>query len=82
MRTALGADRNLFRVSDRLTDRDLKDLGVVLGDRRKMLRALRSVGVQQTPARIHLKKTAVPQGPVAHTEVAYRRGSRLHQEHP
>jgi hypothetical protein len=27
-----------------LTDQDLKDLGVVLGDRRKMLRAIRDLG--------------------------------------
>jgi SAM domain (Sterile alpha motif) len=31
-------------VLEELTDQDLKDLGVVLGDRRKMLRAIRDLG--------------------------------------
>ena len=33
-----------------LTDQDLKDLGVVLGDRRKMLRAIRELGVAAVTA--------------------------------
>jgi len=32
-----------------LTDQDLKDLGVVLGDRRKMLRAIGELGGDNTP---------------------------------
>ena len=33
-----------------LTDQDLKDLGVVLGDRRKLLRAIRELGAPAPPA--------------------------------
>jgi SAM domain (Sterile alpha motif) len=33
-----------FSVLPDLTDQDLKDLGVVLGDRRKMLRAIATLG--------------------------------------
>src|SRR5271155_3483388 len=33
-----------------LTDQDLKDLGVVLGDRRRMLRAIAELGGTTTPA--------------------------------
>jgi predicted ATPase/class 3 adenylate cyclase len=36
-------------VLQELTDQDLKDLGVVLGDRRKMLRAIRDLGSASVP---------------------------------
>ena len=48
-----------FSVLRDLTDQDLKDLGVVLGDRRKMLRAIGELDV--TP----LAVPATPTGPVS-----------------
>ena len=36
-----------FSVLPDLTDNDLKDLGVVLGDRRKILRAIATLGAQR-----------------------------------
>ena len=39
-----------FSVLPDLTDADLKDLGVVLGDRRKILRAIARLGATSEPA--------------------------------
>jgi hypothetical protein len=39
-----------FSVLRDLTDQDLKDLGVVLGDRRKMLRAIGELAVATAPS--------------------------------
>src|SRR5215472_12569301 len=52
-----------FSVLPELTDQDLKDLGVVLGDRRKMLRAIAAIdgGEQNAPA-ARSKATAKPRG--------------------
>jgi hypothetical protein len=38
-----------FSVLPDLTDQDLEKMGVVLGDRRKMLRAIRELGVSLHP---------------------------------
>src|SRR5512143_2675417 len=46
-----------FSVLPDLTDQDLKDLGVVLGDRRKLLRAIASLDV--------LEKSATAAAPMA-----------------
>jgi class 3 adenylate cyclase/predicted ATPase len=56
-----------FSVLRELTDEDLKDLGVVLGDRRKMLRAIADIEVieRNAPA-VPAKATAAPR----HTPVA------------
>src|SRR5271169_1225586 len=48
-----------FPVLRELTDQDLKDLGVVLGDRRKMLRAIADIdGIEQNAAAVPAKATA------------------------
>jgi SAM domain (Sterile alpha motif) len=39
-----------FSVLPHLTDQDLKDLGVVLGDRRKMLRAIGELAIATAPS--------------------------------
>jgi hypothetical protein len=50
-----------FSVLPDLTDQDLKDLGVVLGDRRKMLRAIADIdGV--APSRGNIRNGASPRG--------------------
>src|SRR3954464_12854339 len=45
-----------FSVLRELTDQDLKELGVVLGDRRKMLRAIANIDAPAAP----VKATAAP----------------------
>ncbi|MFB9265018.1 SAM domain-containing protein, partial [Bradyrhizobium erythrophlei] len=56
-----------FSVLRELTDQDLKDLGVVLGDRRKMLRAIADIGdIEKNAPAAPAKATAAPRGtPVA-----------------
>src|ERR1700751_1645421 len=56
-----------FSVLRELTDQDLKDLGVVLGDRRKMLRAIADIGdIEKIAPAAPAKATAAPRGtPVA-----------------
>ena len=50
-----------FSVLRELTDQDLKDLGVVLGDRRKMLRAIADVdGIEKNAPAAPPKATAAP----------------------
>src|ERR1700739_3758034 len=50
-----------FSVLRELTDQDLKDLGVVLGDRRKMLRAIPDIeGIKKKPPAAHAKIMAAP----------------------
>jgi len=44
IRTALLRTGSIFPFSPTLTDQHLKDLGVALGDRLKMLRAIRDLG--------------------------------------
>ena len=48
-----------FSVLRDLTDQDLKDLGVVLGDRRKMLRAICELEVASPAAPRNLDRTGV-----------------------
>jgi class 3 adenylate cyclase/predicted ATPase len=56
-----------FSVLRELTDQDLKDLGVVLGDRRKMLRAIADIdGIEKYAPAVRVKATAAPR----HTPVA------------
>jgi hypothetical protein len=52
-----------FSVLPELTDQDLKDLGVVLGDRRKILRAI--AALTNTPAAPSASSSAPKQSPVA-----------------
>ena len=48
-----------FSVLRELTDQDLKDLGVLLGDRRKMLRAIVEIdGIERNAAVVPAKATA------------------------
>src|SRR6516162_9634162 len=56
-----------FSVLRELTDQDLKDVGVVLGDRRKMLRAIADIdGIEKnTPAAPAKVTAAQPRTPVA-----------------
>jgi class 3 adenylate cyclase len=50
-----------FSVLRDLTDQDLKDLGVVLGDRRKMLRAIASLdGIEESAPAATVMATAAP----------------------
>src|SRR5580693_7251360 len=50
-----------FSVLRELTDQDLKDLGVVLGDRRKMLRAIADIdGIKKKAPAAHAKIMAAP----------------------
>src|ERR1700742_1446354 len=50
-----------FSVLRELTDQDLKDLGVVLGDRRKMLRAIADIdGIEKTAPAARARKMAAP----------------------
>src|SRR4029077_19684303 len=51
-----------FSVLSDLTDQDLKDLGVVLGDRRKMLRAIGELaGAGPVPSQVHTVTEPKPQ---------------------
>ena len=51
-----------FSVLPDLTDQDLKDLGVVLGDRRKMLRAIGELaGAAPATSQIHVVTEPRPQ---------------------
>src|ERR1700734_3726173 len=59
-----------FSVLRDLTDQDLKDLGVVLGDRRKMLRAIAELG---SAPRHHRHR---------HNRLSHRRRSRLRRRDP
>src|SRR5215470_16190438 len=56
-----------FSVLRELTDQDLKDLGVVLGDRRKMLRAIADIdGIEKNaPAAPARATSAPPRAPIA-----------------
>src|SRR5262245_65779198 len=56
-----------FSVLRELTDQDLKDLGVVLGDRRRMLRAIADIdGIEKNAPAAPAKATeAPPRTPVA-----------------
>jgi SAM domain (Sterile alpha motif) len=56
-----------------LTDQDLKDLGIVLGDRRRLLRAISELAGTPSPAR-ELATTPVSEP----REEAERRGGRVH----
>ena len=63
-----------FSVLRELTDQDLKDLGVVLGDRRKMLRAIADIdGIDKnapaTPAKAAAapRRTPIPSEPIPTT---------------
>ena len=50
-----------FSVLRELTDQDLKELGVVLGDRRKMLRAIADIdGIEKNAPAAPAKATAAP----------------------
>ena len=49
-----------FSVLRDLTDQDLKDLGVVLGDRRKMLRAISEIDATQPLPRRSCRSQAPP----------------------
>jgi len=49
-----------FAVLPDLTDADLKDLGVVLGDRRKILRAIARLGATSEPAVLMPKPPSTP----------------------
>ena len=50
-----------FSVLRELTDQDLKELGVVLGDRRKMLRAIADIdGIEKNAPAATAKATAAP----------------------
>jgi class 3 adenylate cyclase/predicted ATPase len=62
------ADNHIdFSVLRELTDQDLKDLAVVLGDRRKMLRAIADIdGIEKNAPAVPVKATAAPR----HTTVA------------
>ena len=48
-----------FSVLRDLTDQDLKDLGVALGDRRKMLRAIGELSADLTPAALAITSKPV-----------------------
>ena len=55
-----------FSVLGELTDQDLKELGVVLGDRRKMLRAIADIdGIDKNAPAAPAKATAARRTPVA-----------------
>src|SRR5215471_8009290 len=54
-----------FSVLPDLTDQDLKDLGVVLGDRRKMLRAIADIDGKNAPAAPAKATAAQPRTPAA-----------------
>src|SRR3954447_6745381 len=56
-----------FSVLRELTDQDLKDLGVVLGDRRKMLRAIADIDAieKNAPAAPARATSAPPRTPIA-----------------
>jgi class 3 adenylate cyclase len=56
-----------FSVLRELTDQDLKDLGVVLGDRRKMLRAIADIDAPAAPPKV---PAAQPPTPVASEPIA------------
>src|SRR6201987_6403626 len=50
-----------FSVLRELTDQDLKELGVVLGDRRKMLRAIADIdGIEKNAPAAPARATAAP----------------------
>ena len=50
-----------FSVLRELTDQDLKELGVVLGDRRKMLRAIADIdGIEKSAPAVPARATAAP----------------------
>jgi uncharacterized protein YjiS (DUF1127 family) len=63
-----------FSVLRELTDQDLKDLGVVLGDRRKMLRAIADIeGLEKNAPAAPAKATAAQsRTPVASEPIPYR----------
>jgi hypothetical protein len=50
----------LASVLPELTDQDLKDLGVALGHRRKMLRAIRDLGSVSVSRAVRKASTIVP----------------------
>src|ERR1700751_5937030 len=59
-----------FSVLRELTDQDLKELGVVLGDRRKMLRAIADIdgiekGASAAPATAAQRRTPVTSEPIS-----------------
>src|SRR6516165_1565179 len=55
-----------FSVLRELTDQDLKDLGVVLGDRRKMLRAIADIdGIEKNAPVAPARATSAPRTPIA-----------------
>jgi class 3 adenylate cyclase len=56
-----------FSVLHDLTDQDLKELGVVLGDRRKILRAIRELGGSSTATAENRATAAKPSVPAAMT---------------
>jgi hypothetical protein len=58
-----------FSVLRDLTDQDLKDLGVVLGDRRKMLRAIGDAGRRGYSYRDQTHATRHRQAPSSHRDV-------------
>ena len=51
-----------FTVLRDLTDQDLKDIGVALGDRRKILRAIDELGTPRAPRRWHGSRDRSPYG--------------------
>ena len=55
-----------FSVLRDLTDQDLKDLGVVLGDRRKLLRAIGEMGDAPAPGPTTAAASAVGRRPRRH----------------
>jgi class 3 adenylate cyclase/predicted ATPase len=61
-----------FSVLRELTDQDLKDLGVVLGDRRKMLRAIADIdGIEKNaPAAAARATSAPPRTPIVSKQIA------------
>ena len=64
-----------FSVLPDLTDQDLEKMGVILGDRRKMLRAIAKLddtSIARSPVRPHAPKVAVSTAPLA-TEIAGER---------
>src|SRR4029077_6755947 len=60
-----------FSVLPELTDQDLKDLGVVLGDRRKILRAI--AGVKSTETVVPAPSPATEAAIARHQDAAERR---------
>src|SRR5262249_9599327 len=75
-----------FSVLRDLTDQDLKDLGVVLGDRRKILRAIANLDADErsAPAMPPMASTALPPTPCggparrASSSVIIRRAASTH----